>query len=314
MNRTHAAALLTLLMLGGHGTGLLAAEVPSPSESDARVRYVPYVKDQVTVVNVRRGSVTRLVLGDDEKIQVAATGFASDCKKAEDEWCVVADTGTNQVWAKPKDGATFNNLELRTDKRDYSVEFRVLPDVQLPCESEPIVKAVKAKPNEVGCGKKALSSEPMFRVIFSFPAESPAPALIAAQFAAEKQNQEKRLLASRLNAASSPQARNYQYSMQVMPGGEYIAPAEAFDDGRFTFFQFPGNQPVPAIFYVTPSGEEVRAPVHMQGTYRVVQRVAERFVLRLGDAVVGVWNDAYDPTGVPPVGDTTVPGVERTIK
>ena len=37
-------------------------------------------------------------------------------------------------------------------------------------------------------------------------------------------------------------------------------------------------------------------------------------MLRAGAAVVGVWNDAFDLDGVPPVAGTTVPGVQRVIR
>ena len=91
-----------------------AADIPEPGKLDARVRFVTYKKDDVTVVNVRRGAVTRIVLADDEKIVAAATGFTADCSKVELEWCVHADVGTNQIWIKPKDSATHNNLELKS--------------------------------------------------------------------------------------------------------------------------------------------------------------------------------------------------------
>lgn len=52
-----------------------AAELPEPGELDQRVRYVTYKQDDVTTVHVRRGVITRIVLGEDEKIVIAATGF-----------------------------------------------------------------------------------------------------------------------------------------------------------------------------------------------------------------------------------------------
>ena len=36
--------------------------------------------------------------------------------------------------------------------------------------------------------------------------------------------------------------------------------------------------------------------------------------LRLGDAVVGIWNEAYDKTGVPAIEGTTVSGITRTLR
>jgi type IV secretion system protein VirB9 len=37
-------------------------------------------------------------------------------------------------------------------------------------------------------------------------------------------------------------------------------------------------------------------------------------MLRAGSAVVGVWNEAFDPDDIPPASGATVPGVERFIK
>ena len=52
----------------------------------------------------------------------------------------------------------------------------------------------------------------------------------------------------------------------------------------------------------------------MEKDLAVVQRMGRRFVLRLGDAVVGIWNDAYDKTGVSAIEGTTVSGITRTLR
>ena len=274
-----------------------AAEVPEPGASDPRVRFVTYKPDQVTAVTVQRGSVTRLVLGDDEHIAVAATGFSADCAKAELEWCVRADIGTNQIWVKPKDHATSNNLEVKTDKRDYSFEFKVLKDPVADRDS-----------------RHALRAEPMYRVIFRYPMRTPPlpPGLLGlgAMSAAPPIAEEKAIVAERL-AAAKPSPRNWDYSMQVLSGGDEIAPTLVFDDGRFTYFKFPANREVPSIFYISPNGEEQRINFHMEGDIAVVQRMGRRFVLRLGEAVVGVWDDSFDVDGVAPVAGVTVDGVSR---
>jgi type IV secretion system protein VirB9 len=300
MKRFLIAALLASLA----NSTVLAADVPVPGEHDGRVRYVDYTKDGVTVINVQRGAVTRIVLGDDETIAAAATGFTADCAKAEAEWCVRADAGANQIWVKPKDGATHNNLELKTDKRDYSFEFRVLVDTSVARGRAPV-------------GASAGKDQPMFRVIFRYPFQAPPLAALmtisAAQSAASQQSNEKTLLSDRLNT-SKPVPRNWKYSMQALAGADEIAPSLVFDDGRFTYFRFAANREVPTIFYISPTGEESRINFHMDGDLAVVQRLGRRFVLRLGKAVVGVWNEAYDPDGLAPESGTTIEGVERTIR
>ena len=124
---------------------------------------------------------------------------------------------------------------------------------------------------------------------------------------------EKTLVSERL-ALARPLPRNWAYSMQLLPGGEEIAPTVLFDDGRFTYFKFPANREVPSIFYISPNGEEQRLNFHMEGDIAVIQRMGRRFVLRLGQAVVGVWNDAFDLDGVAPVAGVTVDGVSRDLR
>ena len=102
--------------------------------------------------------------------------------------------------------------------------------------------------------------------------------------------------------------------MQVLSGAEDIVPSLVFDDGRFTYFQFPGNREVPSIFVISPDGEEGRVNYHMAEDLAVVQRMSRRFVLRLGKAVIGVWNDAFDPEGVPPRTGTTSERVTRSLR
>ena len=280
-----------------------AAELPAPGERDQRVRYVTYKQDDVTIIHVSRGVITRIVLGEDEQIVIAATGFQGDCAKPEAEWCIRADVGTNHVWVKAKDHATHNNLEIRTDKRDYSLEFQVLPDHKL---------GRSHKPSD-GQGLEAA----MYRVIFRHPLPLPNPQTVMAINAsldqAKQTREDQQTLANRL-AAFTPEPKNWAYSMEVVPGSDEIAPALVFDDGRFTYFSFPPNRDIPAILYLSPVGEETRLNVHMEKELAVVERMGRRFVLRLGQAVVGVWNDAYERDGIPPANGVTVSGVSRLLR
>ncbi|MFO0772718.1 MAG: TrbG/VirB9 family P-type conjugative transfer protein [Nitrospiraceae bacterium] len=300
--RSITAWLTVVLLCSGAPSD--AAEVPEPGDRDQRVRYVTYQKDEVTKVTVRRGVVTRIVLGDDERIVIAGSGFLADCGKQEAEWCIRADVGTNQVWVKPKDQATHNNLEIRTDRRDYSLEFSVVGD-------HPIGRKQNA-----GQGPRG-KEEPMYRVIFRHPLVPPTSATMTAIQASAHRTKQARdkadLLHERLDSFT-PEPRNWSYSMEVLPGGDDIAPSLVFDDGRFTYFKFPPNREIPAIFYFSPLGEETRINFHMEKDLAVVQRMGRQFVLRLGEAVVGIWNEAYDKTGVAAIEGTTVSGITRTLR
>ena len=94
-----------------------------------------------------------------------------------------------------------------------------------------------------------------------------------------------------------------------------IVPVMVFDDGTQTYFSFPNNRPLPAIFQTAPDGSEEMVNARMDGDdLLVADRVARRFVLRLGESVIAIINEAFDLDGVPPALGTTVPGVARVVR
>ena len=197
-----------------------------------------------------------------------------------DGWQVVANRGDHDVYLKPQLAAHDSNLEIRTDKRSYSFDLVVLP--------------LKAKFG---------NDDEMYRVTFGYPEEAKAQA---------HTETDAELVAQRLG--QQPVVRNTRYSMQVMPHSDDIAPTAAWDDGRFTYIRIPNNRRIPAIFRVADDGTESVVDRHMEDDVIVVHEVAKRFVLRLGDEVVGIWNDAYDMDGLPPHDGTTVTGVKRVLR
>lgn len=270
-----------------------ATRQPQAADRDAQIGYVDYSADEVTLIRVQRGSVTRIVLAADEHILLngAATGYAADCGKPEQAWCIRADQGGNQIVVRPKDNATGNNLELRTDQRDYSFRF----------EASDSARAAHAS-------WAAAAAPPMLRVIFRYPS---APTGLQGAASAAKPD------AARIVAAARAIPRNWRYTMQALDGADDIAPQLAFDDGRFTYFQFAASAELPTIYVVSAAGEEARVNFHIDPHdpgLVVVQRLGRRFVLRLGAAAVGIWNEAFDVQGLRPGDNTTVDGVVRELR
>ena len=99
---------------------------------------------------------------------------------------------------------------------------------------------------------------------------------------------------------------NSNYSIAEGAGSQDIVPTLVFDDGRFTYFRFPNNREVPAVFHVLGDGSETLVNARMEDDLLVVDRVSRRLMLRAGSAVVGVWNEAFDLDGLPPTDGTTV--------
>jgi len=117
-------------------------------------------------------------------------------------------------------------------------------------------------------------------------------------------------------AESAPVPRNDRYTMQALPGGDIAVPSAVFDDGRFTYFEFRGSREIPAVFVHGTDGEQRRANFHFdtQRELLVVHSTAQRFTLRLGKAVVGIFNEAFDGVGVSTPTGTVASGVLRERK
>ena len=95
-------------------------------------------------------------------------------------------------------------------------------------------------------------------------------------------------------------AFNFNYKIK---GDKSVRPSRVFDDGLFTFFQFsnPRNTDLPAVFWISPDGQESLVNYRMDGQYMVVERVGEKFILRSGDEKATVTNKL----GLDPAPDAT---------
>lgn len=70
----------------------------------------------------------------------------------------------------------------------------------------------------------------------------------------------------------------------LVEGDARVRPIEVFDDGRATWFRFPAGQETPAIFTLGRGrGEEGLVNWRLEEGYLVVDQLADRFVLRLGN-------------------------------
>lgn len=99
---------------------------------------------------------------------------------------------------------------------------------------------------------------------------------------------------SPLTAALAKNKRNYKYSMQIVSNNEQIAPDEVFDDGVFTYFKFPREQQVPAIYKSwAGSKEEWLFDYHVEDEYVVLHGISSSWNLRLNESIVGVFKENY---------------------
>lgn len=89
-----------------------------------------------------------------------------------------------------------------------------------------------------------------------------------------------------------PTVANSAYGIS---GAADSRPLRVFDDGQQTYFEWPADSAVPAIFAVSVSGAESLVNSAVRGPYTVVEQLAPKFMLRNGAAVTTVVNQAYAP-------------------
>lgn len=276
-------AVCVLALLVGAGQ-VQAAETPQGSPVDSRIQRVIYNENDVVMIYGAQGAATQIVFAPGEEVLSAASGFS-------DGWEIVARH--NSIHLKPKTlqqeagmiapqpGKWDTNLNVTTNLRNYTFWLSL----------------VSGKTGNGGRDPRLA-----FRVQFTYPDVAAAE---AAKAAAERE--------AKARLSKPIVVRNTNYTMQVGRKAKGIAPTTAYDDGRFTYFRFPNNREIPAVYVVATDGSESLVNAHVLKDEVVVQRVAERFTLRLGDQVVAVFNESFDPDGVPPQDGTTVQGVERVL-
>lgn len=250
------------------------------SAPDPRLRTVQFDAGTVVDVPVRRGQITQIVLGDDEQIVgIPISGKGSNCSNEAHTWCVGKQG--RDLFVKPKTGATSMNLIVVTDRRRHAFLLHPVEGSALT-----LMRLTVAAP---------MVPQPI--AVTALPVLPTARELIDARWQAK------------------PLVRNSAYSVATGKDSEDIVPVMVFDDGTQTYFSFPNNRPIPAVFQIAPDGSEEMVNARMDtDDLLVADRVGRRFVLRLGQSVAAIINDAFDLDGVPPKDGTTVPGVARVVK
>lgn len=266
---------------------VLAVDVPQSSRRDNRIQYVNYHAGDVVMVHATTGIVSRIVFEPGESVISVHSGFTdgwdittSGRIMTVQPMSVTLDENTT-VRPSPEDWDT--NIAVETNKRLYDFDVRLALE-QHSRETAPV----------------------FYRVEFRYPIEQ-----------AESESKGVEQQQTRALLQSSPIPRNHDYAMRLGARSQGITPTMAFDDGLFTYLRFPGNRDFPTVFIVDADDQESKVNTHVHersADVLVIHRVAREFVLRLGNQVVAVQNNRFDPEGQPPVNGSTVPGVNRLIR
>ena len=106
--------------------------------------------------------------------------------------------------------------------------------------------------------------------------ESGSPTFYVVQFRYPDENR-------RPTNAVAQRAPNYNYAASDRTN---FTPSSVWDDGTFTFFRFPRNAPVPAIFQHNNGRERTVNSTQVEDGVLRVSGVGREWVLRLGDEIV----------------------------
>lgn len=106
--------------------------------------------------------------------------------------------------------------------------------------------------------------------------ESSSPTFYVVQFRYPEENR-------RPTNAVAQRAPNYNYAASDRTN---FTPSSVWDDGTFTFFRFPRNAPVPAIFQHSNGRERTVNSTQVEDGVLRVSGVGREWVLRLGDEIV----------------------------
>ena len=262
-----------------------AISLPQGSKFDNRIQYVEYNSGDVVAVKTVAGIGLRLVFAANETILDVASGFTQGWEFSERRNILYIKAKSikgehDQPTMEPAPGKWDTNLMVTTNLRLYDLDLQLLSGSN-------------------NRGKAPANQRLSYRIEFKYPLETTAK------------------YQTQLKLNTRPEPRNWDYSMQVGSNSHNIAPTMAFDDGRFTYLKFPNNRDFPAVFLLRPDKTEVLVNTHIDPTMPdtlVIQRVAQKMVLRLGQAVVGIYNDRFDADGILTEQGTTVSGVKRLLK
>lgn len=275
-----------------------ALVVPQGSGKDSRIQSVVYSPVDVVRVNHIVGTVSQVIFADDEVIEQkkVMSGFTSGwsitpvdntlyIKAIELE--ATEDAGNNQqkkVMLDPIPAEWDTNLTVTTNKKTYHFDLKLVES------SKPASYFIK----------------------FLYPDDERKKAEAEARRIAEEKRKEE----LKPDMVKVPKPKNEKYKYKAKRNSTDIQPLSVYDDGEFTYFEFKANGAIPAIFSIDQQKVEHTINKHidpkMPNTV-VVHTISREFVLRMGKAAVGIFNQAFDTTNSNETG-TTVSGAERVMK
>jgi type IV secretion system protein VirB9 len=266
MKKTSILLKILLLLFFAHSS---FAQVPPTT--DSRIRTLVYNPNEVYELTFFYGYQSFIEFSTDEEIEMISIGEAF-------AWRLTP--AGKRLFVRPLEIAAHTNMTIITNRRTYhfdirSSEYNGKADETLvytvrffyPQIGQPLpIPPQLATPNPVPAAQRLLVKTP-----------TPLP----------KMNHDLPGIVDR-NPMDNP--INFDYSLAGK--ADNISPIKVYDDGKETFFQFSNdNLVIPSISIVDVNGREQLMPYVIRDGYVVISSTGRQFSLRLGDALLCVYNN-----------------------
>lgn len=269
-----------------------------PYSNNNRIQTIEVNHHSIIDLTLIKGLPTVIELPQGEKIQDIAVGGLSDWSQ---EWEIVKRDSL--FFIKPLKNASATSLILSSHLQQYIFDL-----------------------NPIGNLKKSTTpTQAISRLILQ--RKPPNPTID--QALQEKQIKQTHLLITQAEAKikiiehqlktarekmTQEQYKNSNYSLEITQLNEDIQPRQVFDNGRFTYFQFPNQLAIPAIYRkANLSDQETLINYHFEDDFLVAHGTGKSWTLRLGNSVVAVYNEAYEAEGITSV-NTDAEFAKRSLK
>lgn len=267
-----------------------AAITPPRGSEDARVRTVTYQHMNVVELRTFYGVSTHIALSQGEHVKDIACGDSA-------AWDIVARE--NNLFIKPRAQQADTNLTVITNRRTYNFELIVLP---FPA-------------NSTGAWR---DKNLIYSLAFQYPEdairEQNAFLAVQAQAAARQEAEREKRANAKLVKDELEGVKGRVVNTDYWAAGDpSITPTKAYDNGQFTYLTFAPHSPMPSVYSLGTGDREALINTNVEGNTIVVQRLANRLVLRMGKRVVCIENRHYSQAGAVPQTGTVSPAVQRVI-
>jgi len=230
-----------------------ALSVPKGSSQDARIQTVTYTPNNVFHIRAQIGRAVLVQLEEDERLDGDSAALGMGDSEA---WKL--NVRGNNIIFKPTAPNPETNLIVTTNKRTYVFQLSI-----------------------DGRGRQA----PTYVLRFRYPDTQRAR-----RAALQAKNDQAHDILSGKKLRPNVVRANQNYWGY---GDKALTPTAVYDDGRFTYLEFDNGRDMPSVYKTMPDGSESLVNLHVEGNTVVIHELSKKFILRLGDTVLGIENRGF---------------------